>query len=302
MGEAEVTQFLTDLAVRWNVSASTQNQAGSALMFLYRYVLRQPFTWPEGVVRARRPKRLPVVLTRGEVQQVLTSMDGVTWLMATLLYGSGLRLLECVSLRVKDVDVTTRTLTVRGGKGDKDRTTVLPEVLVAPLQSHLRRVRGRYERDRAAGVGGVTLPEALERKYPNAAWEWGWQFIFPAGRLHGGDGGGGPAGRRRHHVHETVLQRAVRDAAIRTGLTKPVSCHTFRHSFATHLLESGYDIRTVQELMGHTDVRTTMIYTHVLNRGAAAVHSPVDALGLTPPSYRTEGDAEGGGAGGRRAE
>jgi integron integrase len=279
MGEAEIASFLTHLAVDERVSASTQNQAGSALMFLYRYVLRQPLAWPEGVIRAQRPKRLPEVLTRAEVQRVLDAMAGEAWLMAALLYGSGLRLLECAALRVKDVDVATRTLVVRGGKGDKDRTTVLPEVLLAPLDVQLRRVHACYERDRASGVGRVTLPDALERKYPNAAWEWGWQFVFPSPRLYRDERSGE---RRRHHVHETVLQRAVRDAVVRSGLTKRVSCHTFRHSFATHLLESGYDIRTVQELMGHTDVRTTMVYTHVLNRGAAAVHSPADALGLTP--------------------
>jgi len=273
MGEAEVVAFLSALATTGHVSASTQNQALSALLFLYRDVLQ---TGLDGVVRARRPVRLPVVLTREEVRSLLGQLDGSVWLMASLMYGAGLRLLECATLRVKDLDLPGGEIRLRDGKGRKDRVTMVPAVAVEPLDRHLARVKAMHARDVAADGGWVSLPDALSRKSPSAAREWGWQWVFPATRTYV-DGTTGQ--RRRHHLHESVIQRAVRSAAQRAGLTKPATCHTLRHSFATHLLETGYEIRTIQELLGHRDVSTTMVYTHVLNRGGRGVRSPLDALG-----------------------
>ena len=276
MGEAQVAEFLSDLATRGRVSATTQNQTLSAILFLYREVLHHDLDWLEGIVRAKKPRRLPVVLTKGEARAVLEQMHGVPWLMASLLYGAGLRLLECSRLRIKDVDFARGEVTVRDGKGRKDRVTLLPGRLAAPLAEHVARIRRQHERDLAAGRGAVMLPDALSRKYPNAAREWGWQWVFPATRFYRDRETGE---LRRHHLHESVLQRAVKEAVSAAGLAKPASCHTFRHSFATHLLEKGYDIRTIQELLGHSDVSTTMIYKHVLNRGGRGVQSPLDEDG-----------------------
>jgi integron integrase len=275
LGHADVTRFLSSLAVDRHVSASTQNQALGALVFLYRDVLEMPVGWLATLVRAKRPTRVPVVLTRDEVRKVLSGMRGTAQLIATLLYGTGLRLLEALQLRVKDVDFGAHEITVRGGKGDRDRVTVLPERLEGPLLHHLAAVRAQHERDLVAGAGWVELPGALGVKYPQAGQEWGWQWVFPATRPYMDP----PSGQcRRHHLHETVVQRAFREAVRGAGISKAASCHTLRHSFATHLLESGYDIRTVQELLGHADVRTTMIYTHVLRRGGLGVRSPADTL------------------------
>jgi integron integrase len=273
MGAAEIEAFLTHLAVNQNVAASTQNQALSALLFLYREVLKQELDRPIDAIRAKRPKRLPTVLTKEETRKVLGCLSGTHQLMAKLLYGSGLRLMECVRLRVKDIDFAQRQIIVRDGKGMEDRVTVLPQSLVEPLQEHLRRVKQLHKQDLAKGYGSVYLPFALERKYPNANREWIWQYVFPATKLSRDPRSGAV---RRHHLDESGLQKAVKKAARLAGLSKRVTCHTFRHSFATHLLEGGYDIRTVQELLGHKDVRTTMIYTHVLNRGGLAVRSPLD--------------------------
>lgn len=275
MNDVEVSAFLTHLAVEGQVSASTQNQAISALVFLYRDVLGVDLGWLDGLVRAKSPKRLPVVLTRAEVRSVLAHLQGDKWLVAELLYGSGLRLMECLRLRVKDLDLERREIVVRGGKGGKDRVTMLPGAVMAALAEHLERVHTLHGRDVREGFGSVPLPGALARKYPNAEREWPWQFVFPAPNRFR-DPRSGAQGR--HHMHPTVMQRAVRMAVVRAGIAKPVSCHTFRHCFATHLLESGYDIRTVQELLGHSDVSTTMIYTHVLNRGGKGVLSPADQL------------------------
>jgi integron integrase len=275
MGANEVGQFLSDLAVNRHVAASTQNQALSAILFLYQEVLKQEIGWVDDVVRAKKAKKLPVVLTREEVKAVLTSLSGSKWVMANLLYGSGLRLMECIRLRVKDVDFAYHHVVVRNGKGDKDRVTMLPLNVKNPLQRHLQEVKELYERDLTEGFGRVYLPYALERKYPQASREWGWQYVFPS-TTRSIDPRTGI--ERRHHVSPLVLQRAVRAAIRKTGITKAASCHTFRHSFATHLLEAGYDIRTVQELLGHRDVNTTMIYTHVLNRGGRGVKSPADLL------------------------
>jgi len=275
MGAPEVESFLSDLSVRGRVSASTQNQALSAILFLYKAVLGREIGWVTDVTRAKAARRLPVVLTREEVRRVLDAMTGQPRLMATLLYGSGLRLMECVRLRVKDIDFQTGQITVRAGKGNKDRVTMIPASLRQPLEDHLAKVWTLHEADLARGAGTVALPEALRRKYPNAASEWGWQWVFPATRFYVDTV---TLERRRHHYHETNLQRAVKQAVQQAGLTKPATCHTFRHSFATHLLEDGYDIRTVQELLGHRDVATTMIYTHVLNRGGRGVLSPADRL------------------------
>jgi integron integrase len=273
MGAPEIEAFLTHLALERNVAASTQNQALSAILFLYREVLGIEMKSVDAV-RARKPKRLPTVLTRSEAMRVINAMTGTPQLMAKLLYGSGLRLLECVRLRVKDVDFEQHTITVRDGKGEKDRVTMLPDSAVTPLREHLARVEQLHRQDLAAGNGAVHLPYALENKYPNANREWCWQYVFPARSLSFDPRSGV---MRRHHVHENSLQKAIQAAARLAGITnKPVSPHTFRHSFATHLLESSYDIRTVQELLGHKDVRTTMIYTHVINRGALAVRSPLD--------------------------
>jgi integron integrase len=277
MGAPEVSAFLTALAVEHRVSASTQNQALSALLFLYRAVLGVDLPWLDEVVRAKRPQPLPVVLTRQEVHAVLRELRGVSRLMAVLLYGSGLRLLECCRLRVKDVDLATNQIVVRDGKGRKDRVSMLPASIKEALTAHLERVRQQHQADLRQGAGWVELPGALGRKYRDAGREWGWQWVFPATRLYVDRVTGQ---RRRHHLHESVLQRAVKEAVRRAGIPKPATCHTFRHSFATHLLEDGHDIRTVQELLGHRDVSTTMIYTHVLNRGPAGVKSPADRLVL----------------------
>lgn len=274
LGEAEISGFLSALAAE-GVSASTQTQALSALLFLYRDVLDRPPETLRNLVRARASTRVPVVLSRSEVGRVLGTLDGTPRLVCTLLYAyaAGLRLLECLRLRVKDLDFELGQITIRGGKGDKDRITMLPGAVRTPLREQLRRLRIQYDADRARGAGWVALPGSFARKAPGAGADWVWQYLFPATRLHR-HGVGGQL--RRHHLHESVIQRAVRDAVRRAGLAKRATCHTFRHSFATHLLEDGYDIRTVQELLGHRDVATTMIYTHVLNRGAMGVRSPMD--------------------------
>lgn len=273
LGAAEVREFLSSLAVREHVSSATQNQARAALVFLYRDVLRLPLDSLEGVVVAKRSRRLPAVLNRDEVRRVLDEMQGVPRLVASLLYGGGLRLLEALQLRVKDIDRHRHEIVVRSGKGAKDRVTVLPEVLVEPIDRQLLDARRVHEYDLSRGHGHTLLPEAFVRKNSSAPREWKWQFVFPAARTYRDHATGV---HYRHHVHETVIQRAVHDAATRLSIPKRVTCHTFRHSFATHLLESGYDIRTVQELLGHSDIRTTMIYTHVLNRGGRGVRSPMD--------------------------
>jgi integron integrase len=275
MGEAEINAFLTHLAVKEHVSASTQNQALSALLFLYRHVLDRDVGDLGSVIRARKPKRLPVVMTREEVRAVLSHLEGDKWLMASLMYGAGLRLMECLRLRVQDVDSAGNQITVRDAKGSKDRVTMLPETVKQPLRRHLKKVRAIHEKDRATGYGRVSMPYALARKYPNAGSEWRWQWVFPQANRWINTR---TAEEGRHHVHQSIIQDAVKDSVRRVGMTKRASCHTFRHSFATHLLEDGYDIRTVQELLGHKDVRTTMVYTHVLNRGGQGVRSPVDTL------------------------
>jgi integron integrase len=273
MGTTEVSAFLSHLAIVAGTSASTQNQALAALLFLYKEVLGRELEWLGGVVHARRPQRLPVVLTRDEVHALLTGLRGASRLVGCLLYGSGLRLLEALMVRVKDLDLARRQLTVRDGKGQKDRVTMLPESLIADLGRHLATVRKQHEDDVAAGAGHVHLPDALARKYPAASREWAWQWVFPASR-HYKDL---PSGQiRRHHLHETVIQRAVRAACRDARIPRMASPHTLRHSFATHLLDSGYDIRTIQELLGHSSVSTTMVYTHVLNRGPHGVRSPLD--------------------------
>jgi integron integrase len=273
MAEAEITEFLTYLAAKSNVAAATQNQALSALLFLYREVLRQQIGWLDRVERAKKPARLPVVLTRAEVRKFFAQLHGTMKLMAGLLYGSGLRLMECVRLRVKDVDLGYLTITVREAKGGKDRVTMLPSNLAQPLQRHLLKRRSQHEQDLADGFGSVHLPQALARKYPNANREWMWQYVFASSRLSIDPRSGE---MQRHHIAESILQRAVKGAIRGAGITKPATCHTLRHSFATHLLERGYDIRTVQELLGHKDVSTTMIYTHVLNRPGIGAKSPLD--------------------------
>ena len=274
LGQEDVARFLSSLAEA-GVSATTQNQAASALRFLYEEVLVRPFVRPGGIVRAKEPGRVPVVLTREEVRALLGRMRGPARVVALLLYGSGLRLLEALSLRVKDIDFGRGEIVVRRGKGGRDRVTMLPARGRRQLADYLSRVERRYHADVARGAGYVELPGGLARKLPAASREWVWQWVFPAGRLHR-DAASGEW--RRHHVHESVVQRAVTEAVREAGITKRATCHTLRHSFATHLLESGYDIRTVQELLGHRDVRTTMIYTHVLNRGGLGVRSPADSL------------------------
>lgn len=273
MGEAEVNAFLTDLAVRAGVSASTQNQALSALLFLYDAVLGRPLDRVEGVVRARRSRRLPAVLTPTEVEQVLAQLRGEPWMVAMLLYGAGLRLMEGLRLRVKDVNFDRRELTIREAKGNKDRMTVLPVVLVEPLSQHLEAWRRRHTEADARGQGRTRLPGALDRKYPDAGRTWAWQWVFPAVRCYRDRETGDLL---RHHLHESTIQRSVHQAVMAAGIGTRATCHTLRHSFATHLLLDGYDIRTVQELLGHEDVKTTMIYTHVLNTGGRGVRSPAD--------------------------
>jgi len=274
LGPEHVEAFLSHLAVQCNVAASTQNQAKSALLFLYKEVLGSALPWLEKVESAKRPQRLPVVLTRTEVDAVLSRMHGTNGLIARLLYGSGLRIMEAVRLRVKDLDLEGCEILVRDGKGAKDRVTMLPSSLVDALRAHLVLVRELHAQDLAAGLPGAYLPYALDRKYPNAPREWAWQYVFPSDRLSTDPRSGL---RRRHHVDEQNVQRAMHQALRDAGVAKPATPHTLRHSFATHLLQSGYDIRTVQELLGHSDVSTTMIYTHVLNRGGRGVVSPLDA-------------------------
>jgi len=273
MGEAEVSAFLTHLAREGQVAASTQNQALSAILFLYQQVFKQEVSWIEDVERAKKPKRIPVVLTRDEVHKIFAHLHGMPRLMAGLLYGSGLRLMECVRLRVKDVDFGYARIMVRDGKGAKDRVTMLPVNMAAALERHLVKVEAQHEQDLEDGFGEVHLPDALDRKYHGASRSWAWQFVFPSTRISVDPR---TATRRRHHVDENVLQVAVKKAVRASGISKPATCHTLRHSFATHLLENGYDIRAVQELLGHKDVSTTMIYTHVLNRPGIGVKSPLD--------------------------
>lgn len=268
-----MTAFLNHLVQTRDVAAATQNQALSALLFLYREVLAEPLAWLDGVERAKRPARVPTVLSVKEVAALLGRMTGTKWLMASILYGAGLRLTECLTLRVKDVDFDYRQIVVRQGKGAKDRRTLLPEAVVEPLKAHLDRVKALHERDLAAGYGEVGLPNALELKYPNAGRQWGWQYAFPSHKF-SADPRSGVI--RRHHVYENYVIRGVKEAVREARIHKHVSCHTLRHSFATHLLESGYDIRTVQELLGHASVETTMIYTHVMNKGGRGVRSPLD--------------------------
>ncbi|UCF07116.1 MAG: integron integrase [bacterium] len=275
MGEKEVSSFLSFLAVKRKVSASTQNQALSALLFLYRDVLGIKLEWLDSLMRAKKPKRLPEVLAKSEVRSVLKHLDGVPWIVVMLLSGAGLRLLECLRLRIKDIDFGYHQIIVREGKGGEDRITMLPDAVTTRLKHQFEEVRDLHQHDIKSGRGSVKLPGALSKKYPNAERQWGWQWVFPATRCY--------RDRRlgkiyRHHLHESVIQRAVKDAVVAAGLHKRVTCHTFRHSFATHLLEDGYDSRTVQELLGHKDVRTTMIYTHVLKRGGKVVKSPADSF------------------------
>ena len=283
MGEREIGQFLTFLAVKKKVASSTQNQALCALVFLYKEILQRDVGEIEGVVRAKRPTKIPVVFTREEVKTILVQLDGVSWLMAQFFYGAGLRLMECLRLRVKDIDFGYRQILVRDGKGHKDRVTMLPEIIVENLNRHLNKVKFLHKNDCKEGFGRVYLPYALERKYKNANCEWGWQYVFPASQRSIDPR---TSIERRHHISETVIQRALKKAIRNGNINKPGSCHSLRHSFATHLLEAGYDIRTVQELLGHKDVSTTMIYTHVLNRGGRAVKSPGDDLFLRESTSR----------------
>jgi len=275
MGEPEIAAFLTHLAAKLNVAASTQNQALNAIVFLYKHVLHKELSTFQNIQWAKRPQRLPVVFTQEEVRRVLQHLSGREKIMACILYGAGLRLMECLRLRVKDIDFSSRQIYVRSGKGDKDRVTMLPEAIEQELHLHLEHVKLLHVQDLLEGFGSVELPQALERKYRNADKDWAWQYVFPASHRSIDPRSGV---ERRHHLDETVLQKAVKTAIRKAGIHKQAGCHTFRHSFATHLLENGYDIRTVQELLGHSDVRTTMIYTHVLNRGGFGVHSPLDAL------------------------
>jgi len=275
MGEKEINAFLTHLAVKERVSSSTQNQALSALLFLYRHVLSREVGDLGDVIRARKPTRLPVVMSKAEVKAVLGSLKGDKWLMACLMYGAGLRLMECLRMRVQDIDFEKNMILIRDGKGNKDRVTMFPASVKEPLAEHLNNIKKLHERDVDQGYGQVKMPEALARKYPNASREWRWQWVFPQSTLWHNKKTGE---RGRHHVHQSIIQKSVKDAVSSAGLVKRVTCHTFRHSFATHLLEDGYDIRTVQELLGHKDLKTTMIYTHVLNKGPAAVRSPADNL------------------------
>lgn len=275
MGAPEVSQFLSHLAEKEKVAASTQNQALCAVIFLYRHVLRVEIGWIDEVQRAKRSRKVPVVFTKEEVKAILSRLDGKKWLMGNLLYGSGLRLMECLRLRVKDIDFGYQQITVRDAKGHKDRVTVLPSSLKDPLTKHLEKVKTIHEQDLRHGFGSVYLPHALHKKYPNAEREWVWQYVFPADKISTDPRSGA---KRKHHVFESQLQKAVKAAIRSANITKNGSCHTFRHSFATHLLEDGYDIRTVQELLGHRDVKTTMVYTHVLRQGGRGVLSPLDRL------------------------
>ena len=275
MAESEINALLTNLAVKERVSASTQTQALSALLFLYRHVIGREIGNIEGLIRARKPKRLPVVLTREEVKSVIGTMNGIYRIMAGLMYGAGLRLMECLRLRIQDIDFAGSQIIVRDGKGAQDRITMLPEACKAPLLAHLKRVKEIHQMDLREGFGRVLMPYALARKYPNAAGEWGWQWVFPQEKRWKNMR---TAEQGRHHMDESILQKAVKTAVRKAGIVKHATCHTFRHSFATHLLEEGYDIRTIQELLGHKDVKTTMIYTHVLNRGGKGVRSPMDIL------------------------
>jgi len=283
LGAAEVTAFLNDLATTRKVAAATQNQALAALLFLYKEVIAEPLPWLDEVVHAKRPVRRPTVLTASEAHKLLSKIRGTKWLMASLLYGAGLRLRECLTLRVKDVDFGYGQILVRDGKGGKDRVTMLPGSVVEPLQAHLARVKTLHEQDLAEGYGDVELPDALARKYPRAPYEWGWKFVFPSYKR-SVDPRTGVI--RRHHVYENYLIRGVKEGARAAGIAKHVSCHTLRHSFATHLLENGYDIRTVQELLGHSSVETTMIYTHVMNKGGRGVKSPLDRMEQHLAGYR----------------
>lgn len=277
LGAADVEAFLTHLAVVGKVAASTQNQAKSALLFLYKEVLGLELPWLDDVERAKAPKRLPVVLSQDEVAKILSRLEGTHHLVVSLLYGTGMRILEALRLRVKDVDFARREILIRDGKGFKDRVTMLPVSLIALLKAHLDKVKSLHADDLAKGYGAVFLPYALAKKYPYAARDWAWQYVFPSGKL-SVDPRSDDVMTRRHHVQDQAIQRAVRQAVRDAGISKPATPHTFRHSFATHLLESGYDIRTVQELLGHSDVATTMIYTHVLNKGGRGVHSPLDTI------------------------
>jgi integron integrase len=275
MGAAEVEAFLTDLAVNGKVAASTQNQAKSALLFLYRAVLEVELPWLDNVEQARAPKRLPVVMTRAETLAVLSRLTGVNGLVANLLYGSGMRIMEALRLRVKDVEFSRGEILIRDGKGFKDRVTMLPQSLKESLRKHLERVKALHEQDLSEGYGETFLPYALDRKYPHAARDWAWQYIFPSAKRSTDPRSGAV---RRHHIQDQAIQRAIKQAVRDANIAKPITPHTLRHSFATHLLEGGYDIRTVQELLGHSDVSTTMIYTHVLNKGGRGVTSPLDVV------------------------
>ena len=275
LGAEAVERFLTYLAVEGKVASSTQNQAKSALLFLYREVLGIELGWLDDIEQAKTPKRLPVVLTRHEVQDLLLRLQGTHWLIGTLLYGTGMRIMECLRLRVKDVEFSRQEILVRDGKGFKDRVTMLPDVLVNPLKEHFQKVQILHTQDLDAGYGSVYMPNALEKKYPNASRDWGWQYVFPTAGM-STDPRSGEI--RRHHVQDQTFQRAMKQAVRDANIVKPATPHTLRHSFATHLLEGGYDIRTVQELLGHSDVSTTMIYTHVLNKGGKGVKSPMDTF------------------------
>ncbi|TLZ29724.1 MAG: integron integrase [Gammaproteobacteria bacterium] len=281
LGAPEVEQFLTHLAVDRKVSSATQNQALQALLFLYRHVLAIELPWLDNVTRASSARRLPLVLSRDEVRALLSQLQGTSWLVANLLYGSGLRLMEALRLRVKDLALERCELIVRDGKGGKDRVTMVPDALDVPLRAHLARLRAWFEDERRRGQPGVSLPTALARKYPQGGTQWGWQYLFPSATLCRDPYAGVAV---RHHLHEKAVQRAVQSAVRKAGLTQPASCHTLRHAFATHLLEDGYDIRTVQELLVHSDLKTTMIYTHVLTKGAGGVRSPLDRRGTAERS------------------
>ncbi|MBN1355998.1 integron integrase [bacterium] len=275
MGEKEINKYLTYLALKVKVSASTQTQALSAILFLYRHVLKQEIGNIGDIIRARKSRRLPVVMTKEEVKQVIINLSGEIWIIVSLMYGAGLRLTECLRLRVQDIDFSGNQIMIRSGKGDKDRLTMLLENLKEPLMDHLKKVRQLHQKDIQDGWGDVSLPHSLSRKYPNASRDWQWQYVFPQEHRWTNKQ---TKEQGRHHIDESIVQKAVRSAVFRSGITKHATCHTFRHSFATHLLASGYDIRTVQELLGHKDVKTTMVYTHVLNRGGRGVQSPLDAL------------------------